>query len=284
MQAKIQALKKSVTKGDKKKKKEVDVEIESLEKNFEEKCKLDLKEFEEKKKTHITETNDKPKPTKNAEEEGEEEVVAAAQEQTSSKQSKSKKRKEKKEKGEQERENLIMQQEIENKKGPAFLELTKINEKLKVKKLRIKDVISDGNCMYYAVADQLNKLSLSNKTCQQLRELTCDYMLKNPNEFKPYLYSDEGDILDDEKYEEYCLNIRNSLVWGGQVELKALCDLLNVTIEVVQAEGSELVLGDTNDRTKNENRLILTFHRHMLSSCHYNSTENDVKDNDDCDS
>lgn len=278
LQAKVQGLKKSVTKGDKKKKKEVDAEIEILEKNFEEKCKIDLKEYEEKNNKSSTKPNNKTESVQSNIVEQEEEII---QEKTQSKQSKSKKRKEKKEKGEQDRDNLIMLQEKENKKGPSFLELTKINEKLKAKGLKIKDVISDGNCMYYAVADQLSKHSFQNKTCQQLRELTCDYMLNNPNEFQPYLCSEDGDILDEEKYNEYCLKIKNSLVWGSQVELKALCDALNVIIEVIQGEGSELVLGDTNDTKNSENILVITFHRHMLSSCHYNSTEEDIKNSED---
>lgn len=43
LQAQVQSLKKSVTKGDKKRKKEVDAEIERLESEFEQKCQLELK-------------------------------------------------------------------------------------------------------------------------------------------------------------------------------------------------------------------------------------------------
>ena len=270
LQSKIQALKKSVTKGDKKKKKEIDVEIELLEKNFEEKCKLDLENFENEK---ITKPQESIQP---------EELNSSSSDimpEMSSKSSKAKKRKEKKEKCETERENLLNLQEIENKKGPAFLELTKINEKLKLKGLKMKDVVSDGNCMYYALADQLRKHSLSNKNCEQLREITCNYMLKNPDEFLPYLTNEEGDILDEKKYEEYCLKVRDTLAWGSQVELKALSDALNLMIEVVQGDGPDMVIGKTNEI--NKSRLVITFHRHMLSSCHFNSTEDDVKSPDD---
>ena len=271
------SLKKSVTKGDKKKKKEVDAEIESLEKNFEEKCKLDLLELDKKP------TFAKSSPTK-VETEATNEPLASDEApfglaEKSAKASKAKKRKEKKENKDQERENMIALQEIANKTGPAFLELTKIIEKLKVKGLRVKDVISDGNCMYYAVADQLHKQALSNKNCQALRELTCDYMLEHRHEFQPYLCGDDGDMLDERKYDEYCTNIRDTLVWGGQIELKALSDALNVLIEVIQAEGGELIIGDTCD--KHKPKLTITFHRHMLSSSHYNSTEDDVKTPED---
>lgn len=166
---------------------------------------------------------------------------------------------------------MIALQEIENKKGPAALELNKIKDKLLKKGLRIKEVISDGNCMYYAVSDQLQKHSSLIKTCQELREITCDYMLENPDEFQPYVTTDDGDFLDQEKYEEYCNKIKDTIVWGGQLELKALSDVLNVLIEVVQAEGSELVIGCEN---KEKDKLIITYHRHMFGSGeHYNSTE-----------
>jgi OTU domain-containing protein 6 len=253
LQSQIQSLKKSVTKGDKKKKKEIDTQIEGLEREFEEKCQTSLKDFE-------ASTQSEP-----------------VQESTT-KVSKSAKRKEKKEKSDQQRDTLIAQQEIENLKGPAFLELTKINERLKVKRLKIKEVHSDGNCMYYAIADQLN----SKQTCAQLRQLTCDYMLKHACEFQPYLLceNDESDIdfTDEAKYEDYCFRIRDTLVWGSQIELKALSAACNVLIEVVQAEGPEIVIGggdDDYDQTKEKTKLIITFHRHMLSSSHYNSTEED---------
>ena len=253
----------------------MDAEIEALEKNFEEKCRLDLKELEEKT---ATQPNEEKTTTSDLVDRGGEEAEEKEKDKPN-KPSKSKKRKVKKEKGEQERENLIMLQEIENKKGPAFLELTKISDKLKLKGLKIKEVNSDGNCMYYAVADQLSKHSLPNKTCQQLRELTCDQMLKNPNEYQPYLCSDEGDFLDEQKYEEYCMKIKDTLAWGSQVELKAISDALDVIIEVIQGEGSELIIGNSSDASKPI--LVITFHRHMLSSCHFNSTEEDVKCPDD---
>ena len=142
-------------------------------------------------------------------------------------------------------------------------------------------MISDGNCMYYSISDQLKSNSIKTMSCKELRELACDFMLKNPNEFQPYINVDD-DILDEQKYEEYCLNIRDTLVWGGQVELKALSDVLNVVIEVVQAEGSEIIIGDSSNSDKD--KLIITYHRHMLGSGeHYNSTERDLKKTEDDD-
>ena len=185
--------------------------------------------------------------------------------------SKSKKRKEKKEKSNEDRQREIELQEIENKKGPAYIELTKIKEKLKKLNRRLKEVMPDGNCMYYAIIDQLSQVTYIQeiKTFKELRKLTSEYMLANPSEFQAYLCSDEtGDPLDEKQYEDYCRKINDTLVWGGQIELKAISDLLKVRIEVVQAEGSDIEIGDSN-----EIKLVITYHRLMFGSGeHYNST------------
>lgn len=263
LQVKIQTLKKSVTKGDKKKKKEIDAEIEKLEKDFEIKCKLELEKLEESKSTSVIDSNTVSSQVDN--ESGQE-----SQQTKQVKVSKAQKRKEKKVKHEIERENEIALQEIENQKGPAALELKSIERKLAQKGLRVKDVKSDGNCMYYAISDQLAKQKSIDREWRQLRQETCDYMLANPDQFQPYMTSDDGDLLDVDKYQEYCEKVRDTLVWGGQLELKALADIFNVLIEVVQGEGSEIVIGENGSSSK----LIITYHRHMFGSGeHYNSTE-----------
>jgi hypothetical protein len=51
--------------------------------------------------------------------------------------------------------------------------------------LKLKEVMPDGNCMYYAIIDQLkqNPQRQQLQTFQELRTLTSKYMLENPNEF-----------------------------------------------------------------------------------------------------
>lgn len=269
LQNRVQSLKKSVTKGDKKKKKEVDTEIEKLEKEFEEKCKLEVESLEKSlKKTETLVSNkvvDQNLVTV-------EEADAEQAETKPTKATKAKKKRDKKEKTNEEREKLIAEQEIENKKGPAYIELTKIKEKLKKSNLKLKEVMPDGNCMYYSIIDQLNQrpeLGKHIQTYQELRKLTSQYMLKNPGEFQAYLCSEEtGDPLNEHEYEEYCRKINDTLVWGGQIELKAISDLLELKIEVVQAEGSEIVIGESHS-----DKLVISYHRHMFGSGeHYNST------------
>lgn len=265
LQARIQSLKKTVTKGDKKKKKEIDAEIEKLEKEFEEKCQLELKNFSGENSQQTKVVLNEPLEDKSNDD-------------SNSKVSKAQKRREKKEKQLTERETLIALQEEENKKGPAAVELNKIKHKLTQKGLRIKEVLSDGNCMYYAIADQLSQRMSISKDWKQLRELICNYMIDNYEQFQPYVTSDDGDLLNEEKYQDYCYKVRDTLVWGGQPELKALADVFSVQIEIVQAEGGEITIGN---QLKKDATLIITYHRHMFGSGeHYNSTEPLINDTD----
>ena len=77
--------------------------------------------------------------------------------------------------------------------------------------------------------------------------------------------------------------IKDPTVWGGQLELKALTDVLDLLIEVVQAEGSELIIGDSNKFSSDKSkRLVISYHRHMLGSGeHYNSTEPFKEENEE---
>ena len=237
-----------------------------MEKDFEEKCELELKNLQASLVIHEAKVDSGPKDQDQPPIEQNTEAKEMP-----TKVSKSNKRREKKEKNNERMQSIVNQEEIDNKSGPAFLELKKITEKLEKKSLQIKDVNSDGNCMYYAISDQLlDKMKLS-KSYQQLRQLASEYMLRNPDEFQPYLCDESsGDSLDDEQYKEYCRKVQETLAWGGQLELKALSDTLKVIIEVVQADGSDILIGDAD---KFHNKLIISYHRRMFGSGeHYNST------------
>ena len=265
-------MKKTVTKGDKKKKKEVDAQIALLENEFEEKCSLEIKNFQDKK-TNVVKVESSVEN-----EQGKENEHESLKSSESSKTSKSRKRKEKKEEKTQKREEEIALQEIENKSLPAAIELKKIKEKLLNRSLQIKDVNADGNCMYYAICDQLNLVMNVKKDCEDLRGLTGDYMLQNQADFQPYLCSEEdGEPYNDEKYEEYCEKIKNTLVWGGQLELRALSDSLKVKITVIQADANDIVIGESHN-----DELLITYHRLLYGSGeHYNSTEPIAVDEED---
>ena len=54
---------------------------------------------------------------------------------------------------------------------------------LRVKNLEINKVASAGNCMFYAVSDQLMSQLAIDKPFKELRELTSKLTLENADEF-----------------------------------------------------------------------------------------------------
>lgn len=260
-------MKKTVTKGDRKKKKEVDEEIEKLEKEFDERCKLELDQFSKQapsvskpKEATVSESSDQLASDSNTDE-----LASKSQKQT-----KAQKRREKKESANVKRQNDIESQAEINKSGPQFIEQVNIKSKLKAKNLQVKDVLSDGNCMYYAVVDQYARHFSKTYGFQELRNLVSDHMKKNMDEYLPYVYAEDDDgMLTPEKYEEYCDKIKLPTTWGGQLELKVISDILGVSIEVVQGDNPDILIGDSRGE-----KLTVTYHRHLYGSGeHYNSTE-----------
>lgn len=150
LRAKIQSIKKSVPKGDKKKKKEVAVQIAYLEKKILEICESNsqlVSTSDDKLEDNIVEgmvgidlhdNND-------------------TSERTSHKPSKAQRRREKKAKLEREREDRITQGAVKEEDTMGHQERSKFQSLLEPLRLSIKDINPDGNCLYAAISDQLSE-------------------------------------------------------------------------------------------------------------------------------
>ncbi|RLN06612.1 hypothetical protein BBJ28_00002811 [Nothophytophthora sp. Chile5] len=149
--------------------------------------------------------------------------------------------------------------------------------------LTIKDIPSDGHCMYHAVADQMAQRGLSTGNSdgkaafQYLRELTSDYMLAHPDDFLPFVALEEAATDPQEAFETYCNRVANTADWGGQLELRALACALQRPIEVYSAEGDALVMGGefaNGDDESSSKPLQLTYHLHYYTlGEHFNSVK-----------
>jgi len=247
LQAKIQGLKKTASKGDKKKKKEVTEEIAKLEADLNAKHENELKELKSQpdQKEDIVET-----VTNEIEQiEIKEKKVSKAQ-----------KRRDKKVEKEQQRLEDIAQQEEENKNGLRHLETEKIKSLLSAKGLKIHDIPSDGDCLFAGIAHQLE----NNLKVQELRKLVGETLLSKRTNFQPFL------SLTDDQYEEYCKQMASTPKWGGQVEITALSQALKKPIEVIQAEGPPVQVGIED--FPGLKPIVLTYHRHYYGlGEHYNS-------------
>lgn len=110
-------------------------------------------------------------------------------------------------------------------------------------------------------------------------------MRAHATEYLPFIGNDREDALEDIGYDEhaleqYCKNIEQmngSIVWGGQLELRALCESLERNIWVYQDDANTPVLKMGN-QPLSSTPLRVSYHRHFYAlGEHYNSV---VESND----
>ncbi|KAH9515524.1 OTU domain-containing protein 6B [Bulinus truncatus] len=262
-QAQIQKMKNSVPKGDKKKKKEVIEKIAIME------AELDAKHEEELAKFKADYSDLKDSVDRDPPDDTENNTNSAAVP-NAEKKSKAQKRREKKQVKGKEREERIKEQEEENKLGPRQQEMVKIKAILKERGLTLYEIPADGNCLYNAISHQLSSSNVQS-TNEELRHKTSEYMRSHRDDFLPYLTNpDTGDMLTEEEYETYCNKTANSPMWGGQLEIRALSEVLRVPVEVIQADMKPLVIGESMEG----NPLSVVYHRHVYRlGEHYNSVQ-----------
>lgn len=254
LQCKIQSMKKSVAKGDRKKKKEIADKTAEIEEKLKEKHQEELKKFKK--------VIEKP-------------LIQHLQEvkidETTPKVSRAEKRRAKKITEMKERQALIEEDDIKNIGGTRHIETQTLIIKLKSLGFVIFDIPSDGNCLYSAIVHQLKEVCGKTFTVPEIRLKTSDFLKSNKDDFIPYLsHPDTGEMLTDQQFNEYCYQVANSVQWGGEIELRALSHIFKIPIKVIQAEGSDVSIGI--EYTNCNKTLILVFHRHMYRlGEHYNS-------------
>ncbi|GLV45721.1 uncharacterized protein CBL_02741 [Carabus blaptoides fortunei] len=267
LQSQIQSLKKTCTKGDKKKKKDVAETIAKLEQELDNK---QSKELDELQHLSITEINNSESVENSCENPEDNEEVDENEGSKGTKLSKAQKRRNKKAAEDKEREERIRKQEEDNKNGPRMIESEQINAILKDCGLKIHPVPADGNCLYCSVNHQLKTTGRTVVTVAELRKLTADYLRATKDDILPFMsHADSDEVFTDEQYEEYCSKVASTTEWGGQIEIQALSSALKCPIKVIQATAGPTVQGEQFTGTP----LVLTYHRHLYGlGEHYNST------------
>jgi len=262
LQAQIQALKKTASKGDKKKKKDVADEISKLEKDLAEKHKLELLDFDTSELIIAEDSangdcDDVPNDGVSNEVHEKENRVSKAQ-----------KRRDKKAEKDKQRLLEIEKQEEENKNGARHLEQEKIKAILDKRGFSLSEIPSDGDCMFAGLVHQLSQVGVSSSVLD-LRQDTARELRENKSNYLPFLTNTStGEMLSDSEFEVYCNKMASTSIWGGHVELQALSTVLKKPIEVVQAEGPSMVIGDHFPHKP----MVLTYHRHAYGlGEHYNS-------------
>ncbi|XP_061616208.1 deubiquitinase OTUD6B isoform X2 [Phyllopteryx taeniolatus] len=230
LQAKIQSMKNSVPKNDKKRRKQMTEEITKME------AELDQKHDEELRRL---------------------ESASDA--------------KDKKAVQERQRESRIAEAEVQNLRGERHLEGVKLAEKLSRRGLQIKEISTDGHCMYRAIRDQLLRRDKSELSVKELRCRTAAHMRSHADDFLPFLSNpDTGGVYAADDFEKYCSDVEHTAAWGGQLELQALSKVLQLPIEVVQADSPTVTVGE--EHAGDAITLIYMRHAYGLGE-HYDSVE-----------
>ena len=133
--------------------------------------------------------------------------------------------------------------------------------------LRVQEQLSDGNCLFRSIADQV--YNDANKHFE-LRELTISYMKQHEEYFKLF-------IEDDEPFDDYVRKMNIDGEWGGNQEIYAMSQALKMDIVVHQVDGPNLIIKYDNIDNKSKSHAIhISFH----GECHYNSIRR-IDDNND---
>ncbi|CAH2285551.1 OTU domain-containing 6B [Pelobates cultripes] len=263
LQAKIQSMKNSVPKNDKKRRKQLTEDIAKLESEMDERHKQELEALA-KNEPEQAPVDNVVNGVSNLDLDSGPLLVQQPRV------SKAQKRREKKAALEKERDERIAEAEIENLSGARHLENQTLTHSLAERQLQIKQIPSDGHCMYRAIEHQLkeqdNGLTLSN-----LRSQTADYMRKHADDFLPFLTNaSTNEMFSEEEFEKYCNEIASTPAWGGQLELRALSHVLKTPIEVIQAGSPPIVIGE--EYSSKPITLVYMRHAYGLGE-HYNSVE-----------
>ncbi|TRY75768.1 hypothetical protein TCAL_13005 [Tigriopus californicus] len=263
LQAQIQALKKSASKGDKKKRKDLVEEVATLERACVQRQEREIQDLQEALSSQcvVSTSTEGPKS-----EESHPDSEPANQKRVS----KAQRRREKTAEKARIRLDAIEKQEEENKEGSRQKEIQAIQDSLRSRDLALYDISSDGDCLFAGVRHQLISKQAREMSIRELREGATSVLRRNRDDYLPFLIAmDSESVKESDPMEHYCHIMESTSAWGGDMEIRALSDLLETPIEIIQWQGAPIHFGSQFDKAP----LVLTYHRHIYGlGAHYNST------------
>ncbi|KAJ2663125.1 2-oxoglutarate dehydrogenase E1 component [Coemansia sp. RSA 1199] len=148
---------------------------------------------------------------------------------------------------------------------PGHDDFSRLNRALKRSGLYCKDMTGDGNCLFRALADQVDGTP---DTHLRHRESVCDYMHQHTDDFAPFVDSAQP-------YVRYVSNMRRPGEYGGNLELVAFARNYRVDIKVYQLGGTVFVIsGAPPSKPDDPHRSMPPVHIAYHSYEHYSSVRN----------
>jgi OTU domain-containing protein 3 len=129
----------------------------------------------------------------------------------------------------------------------------------------IREMTSDGNCLFRSISDQLYDDAGSNHFT--VRSEICNHLAQNKSEFQSFLLLNEDDE-DVMNIDDYVDHMRESTTWGSDIEIVAASRVYNRGIKVFSHvyAGGVLRFGSRVDDS-DDNDFLLSYH----GNDHYNS-------------
>mmetsp|Transcript_18474 Transcript_18474/g.31616 ORF Transcript_18474/g.31616 Transcript_18474/m.31616 type:complete len:332 (-) Transcript_18474:364-1359(-) len=109
-------------------------------------------------------------------------------------------------------------------------DLGKFREALAPFCLVVKEMEGDGNCLFRAIADQIDG---DESLHMVYRQAAVKQIRDNKEMYTPF-------IEDDETIEEYCDDLKQDGVWGGQLEMNALANSFKFNVVVHQVDNPSM--------------------------------------------
>ena len=123
--------------------------------------------------------------------------------------------------------------------------------------LSVREVVGDGNCMFRAVADQIDG---SDATHAVWRRRVCRHMAAVPDDFAPFVVFEDGDEEEDSSFDAYLARMRSPGEWGGHLELRALVDCAACDVVVHNFGAPRYVIHKRGDAPPS--RVVIKLPRH----------------------
>lgn len=95
-----------------------------------------------------------------------------------------------------------------------------LNAQLGALGLTIVHITADGNCLFRAVADQLEG---NEEEHPKYRKMVVDYIEEHREEYEPFLE-------DEVPFDDYCKNMRETSTWAGHMELQVISSVTHTNI------------------------------------------------------
>ena len=138
---------------------------------------------------------------------------------------------------------LEVEEDVKALPDPRRDESAALARRLAPLRLCVREVVSDGNCLFRAVAAQLPARSTPSSSPSALRRAAAEHIRSHLSLYLPFLTHEDGTSMTEEEGLLYCDRLQREegeVVWGSHAEIVALSGVLGRAVVVYSAEGRDM--------------------------------------------